>query len=568
LQEDGDLMPEEFSDVWEKAQKFPDVAAAAVVRSSSSSISSPSSMERIDVDSFVQIYRDIDDLFEEDDDDDDAKDGKKQKNTASTRPADTTATTSEQPLATNMNDDDEEEDEVEIIIAEELESSFQEMIASPANDGSRVLSKKALRAWNEVESLVSDGMLSEEEFQDLWTMAVDDDATSSDAGMNLGGFLKFNDGLDQLFDFDDDDDDEVDMDMAKVNEAAAFEEEEDDDDDDLSPILIFDKIKDASGLVDLPVLKTWDELNRMLQDGELLESELKQLFEQAPKSPDDATKLDKEGFIAFAATIESLFEDVDDIEGDGVDEEMEEVVAAVSSPPQAGPVAAASSPTTSSVKQDLMRALEIVNDVDLDDDEKDARLPCGLESTESEIDLILDLVDMLEKEPSNIIRQRGGAIVNKDLAGTWDMVYTSSSAMKFNKGLSGLGGSFPNGKFGGLKQTLISTKFLADVEYIEHIKVKPDTASFDVKVTGDWDLRSSVSLFTGEPSIVMTVTPERVTYGPTSTRGDHWKSLGPMNMLDVTYLDEDIRIMRGNTSVENIFIFRRAGRHDKPRFSQ
>jgi hypothetical protein len=394
--------------------------------------------------------------------------------------------------------------------------------------------------------------------------------------MDLDGFLKFNEGLDQLFDFDDDDDDEEEevsldsdddeeeFDVAEVNEATAYEEEEydeeEDGDDDLSPSQIFDKIRDASGLVDLPDLKKWDELNRMLQDGELLDSELEQLFKQAPKSPDDATKLDKVGFIAFAATIESLFEDVDDNkeeEDDDVDDAKATIVA-VSSPPAAAPVAAVSSPTSSSVKQDLMRALEIVNDVDLDEDQKDARLPCGLESTESEIDLILDLVDMLEKESSNIIRQRGGAIVNKDLVGTWDMVYTSSSAMKFNKGLSGLGGSFPNGKFGGLKQTLISTKFLADVEYIEHIKVKPDTASFDVKVTGDWDLRSSVSLFTGEPSIVMTVTPERVTYGPTSTRADHWKSLGPMNMLDVTYLDEDIRIMRGNTSVENIFIFRRS----------
>jgi hypothetical protein len=307
--------------------------------------------------------------------------------------------------------------------------------------------------------------------------------------------------------------------------------------------------------VDLPDLKKWDALTEMLQDGELLESELEQIFEQAPKSPTDATKLDMDGFVAFSAKIESLFEDVDEEEDE--EEQVQAPVAAVSSPPRPASVVAPSSPA-SSVKQDLMRALEIVNDVDLDEDDKDTRLPCGLESTESEINLILDLVGMLEKEPSNIIRQRGGAIINKDLAGTWDMIYTSSSAMKFNKGLSGLGGSFPNGKFGGLRQTLVSTKFLADVEYVEHIKVKPDTASFDVKINGDWDLRSSVSLFTGEPSIVMTVTPERVTYGPTSTRADHWKSLGPMNMLDVTYLDEDVRIMRGNTSVENIFIFRRS----------
>ena len=129
--------------------------------------------------------------------------------------------------------------------------------------------------------------------------------------------------------------------------------------------------------------------------------------------------------------------------------------------------------------------------------------------------------------------------------------------MKFNKGLSGLGGSFPNGKFDGLKQRLDSSKFMADVEYTERISVTPDTASFDVRVTGDWDLRQSVSLFTGDPSIVLQIEPDRVEYGPTSTRADHWKSLGPLNMLDVAYLDEDLRIMRGNTSVDTIFIFQR-----------
>jgi hypothetical protein len=49
LLEDGDLLEAEFNDIWEAAPKFPTCA------------------ERIDVDSFVQIYRDIDDLFEDQD---------------------------------------------------------------------------------------------------------------------------------------------------------------------------------------------------------------------------------------------------------------------------------------------------------------------------------------------------------------------------------------------------------------------------------------------------------------------------------------------------------------------
>jgi hypothetical protein len=78
-----------------------------------------------------------------------------------------------------------------------------------------------------------------------------------------------------------------------------------------------------------------------------------------------------------------------------------------------------------------------------------------------------------------------------------------------------------------------------------------------VKIDGTWQLRNSVSLFTGEPSILLSVEPNRVTYGPTSTRADHWKALGPMNLLDVTYLDDEIRIMRGNTATDALFIFKK-----------
>lgn len=129
--------------------------------------------------------------------------------------------------------------------------------------------------------------------------------------------------------------------------------------------------------------------------------------------------------------------------------------------------------------------------------------------------------------------------------------------MKFNQGLSGLGSSFPNGRFGGLQQRMQASKLMSDMEYSERIEVTPSTASFDVSVKGGWELRKSTSLFSGEPSVVLTVVPDKVEYGPTSTRADHWKSLGPLNMLDVAYLDDDLRIMRGSTSVETIFIFRR-----------
>jgi len=100
-------------------------------------------------------------------------------------------------------------------------------------------------------------------------------------------------------------------------------------------------------------------------------------------------------------------------------------------------------------------------------------------------------------------------------------------------------------------------RYMSDAEYIETINIPGDN-SFDVRVTGGWELRNSVSLFTGRPSTVLKVTPEMVYYGPTKQIADYWKSLGPMSSTDLTYLDDDLRIMRGTTSTDSIFILQRS----------
>jgi PAP_fibrillin len=297
----------------------------------------------------------------------------------------------------------------------------------------------------------------------------------------------------------------------------------------LSPDILFVALANADGVVGIDELQRWRELQEMITDGDVLESELLDVYNSVTKSGMDLTKLEVDGFVELYTAINNLFEeDGDDGTITTTDDEMQQ-------------------PVTHKIElldaiADLGRANE---------------LPCGLDATELEQREILSIVELLENDSTNMIRSQQGIIAPQELSGEWELIYSSSSAMKFNQGLTGLGGSVPNGQFSTLKQKLISTKFLSDVEYNERIEMNPSSASFDVTVTGTWDLRTSVSLFTGEPSIVMNVVPDRVTYGPTSTRADHWKSLGPMNMLDISYLDDNLRIMRGNTSIDTIFVFRR-----------
>lgn len=508
-------MPQEFDDIWDRAPKFPDTIEK-------------NGSERIDVDSFVQVYRDIDDLFETEEEDDDravapTKDSNEEKIEQSAVDPGRTPSVAD-------NGGEAFEDDKDDSFEAELESIFEQICDKKTG----LVNKTVLKDWDEIQKLLAEGLIGEDEFDDLWSKTKKSNGGSSEQALDVEGFLSFNVALDDLFDFDDEEmeDDEDDEEKEEEEEGEAVAESAGPElrmveGEDLPPDVLFVSLADENGLVGFDELKRWQELSIMINDGDLAVSELEEIFRGVKKSEMDLNKIEEEGFVALCRAIDDLFEEISDEEDDDNRESSSRI----------------------DRKAELLDAIS--------DLEVEGLLPCGLEATDREQREILSIVEQLEQESSNLIRSQETPIEPRDLDGTWELLYSSSSAMKFNKGLSGLGGSFPNGRFGNLKQKLTASKFLTDVEYIEHIEVTPSNASFDVTVTGTWDLRTSVSLFTGEPSVVLTVQPDRVTYGPTSTRADHWKSLGPMNMLDISYLDEDLRIMRGNTSVETVFVFRR-----------
>eukprot|EP00980_Cylindrotheca_fusiformis_P011945 scaffold2830_cov131-Cylindrotheca_fusiformis.AAC.66 len=488
-QAEGDLLLEELNDIWSVAPKFPDVGGSET---------------RIDVDSFVQIYRDVDDLFEDEDE-----------------PGEVSVENGATDEAEDSEGIDTEDDNVEA----ELEKVYESIC-----DSDRLVSKAALQAWGEIDKLLSDGLLDEEEFDDLWNKTPKSPGSSEQ--LDVDGFLSFNVALDSLFEFDDEAD-EVEKSPPKTPEPTSAEEPPTRkmvEGGDLPPGVLFAAIADESYLVGMDELKRWAELQDMLDEGDLLPSELQDFYDSVGKT--ESGKLSEDGFVALYEKIDALFEEDDEIKDtEGVSDV----------------------PSVNVVKEDLMNFVKLIEDENQGEDS----LACGLDTAEKDQKQILNIVTALEDLPSNMIREKKGNIEPTELTGVWELIYSSSSAMKFNKGLSGLGGSFPNGRFAGLKQKLTATKFVRDVEYLERIEVTPSPASFDVCVTGSWDLKTSMSLFTGKPSIILNVEPDRVKYGPTSTRADHWKSLGPTNMLDLTYLDEDFRVMRGCTSTETVFLYKR-----------
>eukprot|EP00985_Skeletonema_marinoi_P027431 scaffold22483_cov80-Skeletonema_marinoi.AAC.1 len=159
---EGDLLPSELDDMWD-----------AVVSNKSDN--------KIDVDGFVQVYKDIDDLFEEEEEEVD----------------DATLAAVSAALAAASGADETE-----------LAQAFDTLKDGGDGISSNTISFSQLRQWEEITSLVSEGMLGEDEFKSLWESSGDD----GDDNMDLERFLKFNNALDDLFVFDEDEevDEEVD----------------------------------------------------------------------------------------------------------------------------------------------------------------------------------------------------------------------------------------------------------------------------------------------------------------------------------------------------------------------
>jgi hypothetical protein len=492
-------LQEEFNDIWDAAPKFPDMDS--------------SSEQRIDVDSFIQIYRDIDDIFE-DIEEDEQFDGKLD---------DTKTHDVESNLMSKPTVDSAQYEEIEIFEEEgadpEIPTQNEQMLEQAFNNicnDKKLVSKEALENWSEIKTLFEDGLLGQDEFDSMWEKTAKSPGLSD--MIDVDGFLSFNVALDDLFEIEDIDDDSLSDEATQIPMFYA---------DDLPPGVIFAEISNENSLVGMNELRSWGDLQAMLRDGDLLPIELQNLYDQIPKAT-GTDALDEAGFEQLFNAIEDLFEDGDE-EITKPDTAMEE------------------ENTTAKLKNDLLNLIaKLSNDGD--------KLPCGLEDDETQAELVLDRVLALEAAPSNMVSRSETEVSPANVAGKWELLYTTSSTMKFNQGLSGLV-PIGTGKFVGLTQSLVASKYLQDVEYIEKIAAGP--AQFEVKVNGSWELRSSVSLFTGSKSVSLSVEPDKVSYWGPTTRADHWKSLGPLNLLDIAYLDDDLRIMRGTTATTNVFIFKR-----------
>lgn len=76
-------------------------------------------------------------------------------------------------------------------------------------------------------------------------------------------------------------------------------------------------------------------------------------------------------------------------------------------------------------------------------------------------------------------------------------------------------------------------------------------------VDGYFEVKNLTSIITGVPAVVVEVEPDTIKYGFfTNKLETGWKSVRVLNRLDLVYVDDDVRIMKGG-SADSYFFFQR-----------
>lgn len=98
-------------------------------------------------------------------------------------------------------------------------------------------------------------------------------------------------------------------------------------------------------------------------------------------------------------------------------------------------------------------------------------------------------------------------------------------------------------------------RYLGFIEFVE--RLGSGETALDVVISGEWMLQPERDLDTGAPITAIRADLETVVYGPSTNNAQDWSSLGPVKLLDIIYMDEDLQILRGSVNTDTIFVYQR-----------
>lgn len=290
---------------------------------------------------------------------------------------------------------------------------------------------------------------------------------------------------------------------------------------------IFAQISDDGSTIVFEDLTKWEELQELLENGDVFMEELQTFYDSINKINGS---LDEMGFEALYNMIDDIFE------------------------------TESSAPPIVNREEQLISFLTNGITTRMDD------LPCGIDCMDAERDATADLVRQLVAADSNNI----ATMQAKDMLGTWELLYTSSRAVIRNRNLSGLSVADREIRLSALRQTFTGSKFLGFVEFAE-IYTRDIGGSFTVNITGEWMINDSART---ADTFALKIDPENIDYDAQNASGmskeppvvqtgggvsqvADWQSLGPVKLLDIIYHSRDLYIAQGQFDAKVLFVWRR-----------
>ena len=167
----------------------------------------------------------------------------------------------------------------------------------------------------------------------------------------------------------------------------------------------------------------------------------------------------------------------------------------------------------------------------------DADLPV-LTSAEAQVE---DILDILENNNPTPVPTK-----NPLMPGKWALIYTSSSITRYFGGVTGVQRLLPEGIVGEIYQIIDPEDGTSRFEEMVQWEIPMLGKAVDSVVVADGKIRAT-------SEVRQMWEPMSVKSGFWSWFADNWKTLRAFQVADTTYLDDELRITRGQTGSVNVF---------------
>jgi hypothetical protein len=171
---------------------------------------------------------------------------------------------------------------------------------------------KALKKWEDLEELLSEGLLSEKDLNEMIAKSRGDASKAkANDDLSVEEFGRLVNLIDEATD---------DESLTEDEDDDADEEEEEEDENDEEILLeVFDELKNKkTGKLDVKTFMAWDEIQEAIKSGDLTEQEVKKALSEAGVK--GSQQMTFEQFRKSLDILEDLMDDGDD-NGDVVDTE-------------------------------------------------------------------------------------------------------------------------------------------------------------------------------------------------------------------------------------------------------